>query len=313
MDSSPISRATSLSMAAFEMSLPARLSDLAHTQEQLTTGLRINRPSDDASGYQKARQLESLQQQFQQFEEAITSSRSWLDNTQNSLDNLVDMFSEAHQEGVRALNSTLEQDERDDLAAVIEDFIQGVVEMLNTQNNDQYLYSGTRTSVKPFSVDPLDPTSDAAGVVYYGNTDTLQRHIGPGSTLAVNINGEDVINVDRDGDGAPEYTITESLQAFADALRANDVDAMASGIDQIERSRDHLINLAAEIGSVARRVELTESQLADASLIVSRQQSRVEDTDFAETILEFQRAQTSLQTSLQVTGSILQTTLLSFI
>ena len=313
MDSNPISRATSLSNAAFENVLPNRLNDIARTQEQLSTGLRINRPSDDANGFQQARQLEILQERFTHFEDSITSARSWLGTAQNNLDSLSEVFSEIYQEGVRSLNSTLADDEREEVAQLMEKLFENVVELLNAQNNNEYVFSGTRTSVKPFSVDALDPTSDNAGVVYYGNTDNIHRQIGPGSSLEINLSGEQVWSVDNDLDGTTDFTITESIQSFIDALRANDTEAMSSSLSQIQDSRDHIINQTSSLGSIINRLEISENQLADASVIIAQQQSELEDTDFAETILEFQRAQTSLQTSLQVTSSVLQLTLLNFI
>ena len=313
MDSNPISRATSLSNSSIESVLPTRLADIARTQEQLTTGLRVNRPSDDAHAFQQARQLEILRERFAHYEESITSARSWLDTTQNNLDSLSEVFSEIYQEGVRSLNSTLDDAEREEVAGLLESLFENVLELLNTQNNDEYLYSGTRTSVKPFSVDAADPTSDASGVVYYGNSDDMLRQIGPGSAITVNLSGAEVINVDNDRDGTADFTITESIQSFVDALRANDVDAMTSSLSQIQNSRDHLINLTSKIGAVVNRVDISENQLTDASVVIAQQQSDIEDTDFAETILEFQQAQTSLQTSLQVTSSVLQLTLLNFI
>ena len=313
MDSNPISRATSLSNSSIESLLPSRLADIARTQEQLTTGLRVNRPSDDAHAFQQARQLEILRERFDHFEESITSARSWLDTTQNNLDSISEVFSELYQEGVRSLNSTLDDPEREEVAGLMESLFENIIELLNTQNNDEYIYSGTRSSVKPFSVDATDPTSDASGVVYYGNADTLQRQIGPGSTLAINLAGSEVIEVDNDLDGTTDFTITESIQSFIDALRANDVDAMTASLSQIQSSRDHVINLTAKVGAVVNRLDISENQLTDASVVIAQQQSTLEDTDFAETILEFQRAQTSLQTSLQVTSSILQLTLLNFI
>ena len=313
MDSNPISRATSLSSTAFENLLPNRLHDIARTQEQLTTGLRINRPSDDANGFQQARQLDILQQRFSHYEDSITSARSWLGTAQNNLDSLSDVFSEIYQEGVRSLNSTLEEGEREEVAQLMERLLENVVELLNAQNNNEYVFSGTRTSVKPFSIDAADPTSDGAGVVYYGNTENIFRQISPGSSLEINLTGEEIWSVDNDLDGTRDFTITESVQSFINALRANDTDAMSSSLSQIQDSRDHVINQTSTIGSIVNRLEISENQLADASVVLAQQQSEIEDTDFAETILEFQRAQTSLQTSLQVTSSVLQLTLLNFI
>ena len=313
MDSSPLSRAASLSSSSLADNLNPRLRDLASAQEKLSTGLRVNRPSDDASAFQKARQLELLEHRYEQYNRSITDARSWLDHTQQNLDLISDVYSEAYEQGVRATNSTLTADEREDMAGALEALLENVVELLNQRAGEEYLYSGTRTAVKPFAVDPADPTRDGADVVYYGNLDTVARQIGPDASLTVNIDGGRVLNVDEDADGTADFTATESLQNLIDALRNNDLDAMKTGISQIESSRDHFISLGAEIGGVVNRLDLSESQLAEATLAITRQRSDEEEVDLAEALLEFQRAQTNLQTSLQITSRLLETSLLNFI
>jgi flagellar hook-associated protein 3 FlgL len=300
-------------MASLDDSVAAKMNEVARNQERLTTGRRVNRSSDDASAFQRARQLESLQSRFEQFELSIIDARAWLDSTQENIDNLADVFAQAYEKGVRAVNSTLQPDEREDVAREIESLLQTTLDYLNAKTGDDYLHAGTRTTIKPFNIDPLDPTADGAGVVYYGNNEQIQRQIGPSSSLRLNIEGQQLIGVDHDGDSVTDFTVTESLQGFIDALRAGDDAAIKTGIDQIQASRNHFINRGAEMGALVSRINLSESQLADAGLILAEQRSLAEDTDYAETILDFQRAQSGLQTSLQITSSILQTSLLNFL
>ena len=313
MQSSPISRAASLSMARLDENIPMKLRDIARTQEQLSSGLRVNRASDDAHSFEQARELELLQRRFEQFEDSISSARVWLDHTQENMDNLADIFAQAYEQGIRAFNTTLDEAEREDMAQFFESMITTTVDALNNRGAESFLHAGSRTSVQPFQVDPLDPTADRAGVVYYGNDARLTRQIGPGSSMAVNISGLEVWNVDENRDGVSEFTATESLQDMIDALRAGDQDALKTAIDRVESARDHFINQGAEIGAVIGRLNLSETQLADATLSLSKHQSQLEDADYAETILEFQKAQSSLSTSLQITGTLLQTSLLNFI
>lgn len=313
MDSSPLSRAASLSQATLSDNLASKMRDLAQAQEKMNTGLRVNRASDDASAFQKARQLEVLEHRYEQYERSISDARSWLDHTQQNLDLLTDVFSEVYQEAVRATNSTLTESEREDMAGVMESLMENVINLLNSKAGEEYLYSGTRTATQPFGKDAGNPGADGADVVYYGNNDTVSRQIGPDANLNVNLDGNRVLNVDKDRDGAADFTATESIQDMIDALRANDVDGMKSAIGNIESSRDHIINLGAELGGIINRLDLSESQLVEAKLAVTRQRSDEEEVDVAEAILEFQRAQTTFQTSLQLTSTLLQNSLLNYI
>ena len=276
MQSSPISRAASLSMANIDEQVPVKLRDLARTQEQISSGLRINRSSDDSSAFEAARELELLKRRFEQYEDSISSARVWLDHTQENMDNLADVFAQAYEQGVRAVNNSLQVDEREDMAQYFENLIETTVALLNSEEADEFLHAGSRTSVQPFAIDPADVTADGAGVVYYGNTAELNRQIGPGSSIRVNIPGGEVLNVDEDRDGTSDFTATESLQNMVDALRANDIDAIKTAIDRLQSSRDHFINKGAEIGAVINRLDLSQTQLADANITLTRHQSDLE-------------------------------------
>ncbi|MEZ4702867.1 MAG: flagellin [Rhodothermales bacterium] len=313
MESSAVSRAMSLSSVAFQGTLLNKQRELSVAQEQLASGLRINRASDDAAGYARARQFEQLQNRYDQYERTMSVARSWIDHTQANLEGLSNLFSEAYQSSVGAANETLDQGERDAIATLIDTLKESTIDLLNEQVDDEYLYAGTRSTVKPFAVDPIDPTADGAGVVYYGNDQPRPRAIGPETTLDVAVSGTQVFNVDRDGDGTADYTLTEALQNLSDALRANDTVAIAQNVEVVKGAMDHIVELAAEVGTKGNKLTLAENQLIDAGVTVAQHRSTIEDADFAETIITLQKAQADLQNSLQVASRVLDLSLLNYI
>jgi flagellar hook-associated protein 3 FlgL len=313
MESSAVTRALSLATVAFEGTILDRQRELARAQEQLATGLRINHASDDAAGYARARQFEQLQNRYDQYERSMAVARSWIDHASDNLEGLSVLFEEAYESSVGATNETLDQGERDAIATQIESLLASTIDLLNEQVDEEYLYAGTRATVKPFAVDAADPTADGADVVYYGNDQPRPRAIGPDITLDVAVSGTEVWNVDRDGDGTTDYTITEALQTLADALRANDTTAITSSVEQVKAAFDHLVELAAEVGTKGNTLTLAESQLLDAEVTLAQHRSRIEDADFAETIISLQQAQVDLQSSLQIAGRILDISLLDYI
>ena len=119
--------------------------------------------------------------------------------------------------------------------------------------------------------------------------------------------------MDRDGDGAYEYTITEALQNLSDALRANDTDAIAASVGEVQGAVDHLIELASQVGAKGNKLTLSENQLLDAEVTIAQHRSRIEDADFAETIIDLQQAQADFQNSLEITGRVLSISLLDYI
>lgn len=293
-----IAREQSLYASNANASLATLRRDLAGLQEQLATGLRVNRPSDDPSAYAQARMLESLDQRYAQYGRAIGDARQWVNQTGNELGTLTERFTEAYEEGLRALNGTLNDDNREALAGRIESLLAEVVDGLNAKSGGEYLFAGNRSTTEPFAEDGT-PTGNVGG--------DRRRTIGPSTDLVINVSGERVLDT---GEG---FTITESLQNMIAALRGDDTVSLDAAVGQVIVARDHLIDVAAESGAVARRLDNAELQIQDASIEANRRRAEIEEVDYVETITRFQQAQTTLEAALRTTASAVQTTLLDYL
>ncbi|MEM1042289.1 MAG: flagellin [Bacteroidota bacterium] len=305
MISSRIARQESLYVSYANSAIPGIRRDLAGFQEQLITGRRVNRPSDDPVAFAQARMLESLDERYAQYGRTIDSSRLWVNRTSDELSNLTERFAEAYEEGLQALNDTLNEGDREAIAGRVEALLDEVIDGLNAQSGSEYLFAGTRTTTAPFDEDGA-PTGDLSGA--------RNRQIGPNTELAINISGEQVLDP---GEG---FTIVESLQNLADALRGADIGVpgdepsdLAEAVGQVGTARDHLIDLGAALGATARRLTTAEYQLQNASIETERRRSELEDADYFETVTAFQQAQTTLEAALATTASITQTTLLDYL
>lgn len=300
MPSVNLARERSLYTAFSEHAVQARQMELARLQEQLSSGKRIRRPSDDPSAYAEARQMELLHDRYAQYMRSIQSSQSWVDHTQGALDRLAELYTQAYEQGVRMNSPTFSQSDRDAQADELESLLTNVVDLLNTRVGNEYVFAGSRTTEQPF-------TAVAATVTYSGNADGRQRHIGRDLTMNINIDGQTV------HDTSQGFTITEALQGLVDALRSGDQSNLDAAIDQVSIARDHLIDLGGEAGSMANRLDLAERQLTDASFMVESRRSELEDLDFAEALAAFQQTQIGLQAAVRVASSVLNTTLLDYL
>ena len=300
MPSINLARERGLYTAFSEHALQARQMELARLQEQLSSGERIQRPSDDPSAFTEARQMELLHNRYAQYMRSITSSQSWVDHTQVGLDKLADLFTEAYERGVRINNATFSAGDREAEATKLEAILENIVDVLNTRAGDEYVFAGSRTTVKPFTL--------AANVVTYnGNNGSRERHIGRDLNMTINIDGQTLHDT---GQG---YTVTEAVKNLIDAIRAGTPAGIDTAIGQVAVSRDHIIDRGGEAGSMANRLELAGQQLTDASLMVEARRSRLEDLDFAEAMMNFQNTQVGLQAAVRVASSVLNTTLLDYL
>ena len=295
-----LSRERSLSTAASERALDLARRDLARLQEQMSTGRRVNRASDDAPAYAQARQMERLSNRYAQYLRSIDGAQSWVDHTQDALNGIADRLAEAFERGLRTKSESFNADNLDAEASRIESILAEAVDTLNGKHGDAYIFAGTNTTVRPFDQTP-------GGVVYNGNGAGIARQIGDDQRLDINIAGDSV------HDTGAGFTITESLQDLADAMRSGDVTLMEAALERVATSRDHVIDKGAEAGGIANRMDLAATQLRDATLRVETRRSQLEDVDMAEAIMDYQRTQTSFEAALKVTASVLQTSLLDYL
>lgn len=295
-----LSRERSLSTTGSERALQTLQRDLARFQEQMSTGLRVNRASDDATAFAQARKMERLNNRYEQYLRSIDSSHSWVNHTQDNLDEIADRITEAYERGIRAASNVYDPADRDAEATRLEGIIDEVVDLLNARDGDEYIFAGSRSTARPFDI-------VAGAVVYNGNGAGRTRRIGDDQQIDINISGDRVL------DTGAGFTITQSIQDLADAVRSGDPAQLQTGLDRIITARDHVFDLGAEAGGIANRLDLAATQLRDASLRVESQRSQFEDVDMTEAIMEYQRAQTGYQAALKVTASVLQTSLLDYL
>lgn len=283
----------SLSQVGTERALPRARAELDRLGTQLATGYRIQRPSDDPSGYTQAKALGRLQERLAQYGRGIDAASLWVDRTQVELDGLADLFSEAHETGLRAANGVLDAEE---MALQIESVRDEVIARLNATSAGEHLFAGNQTTTPPVNGDGTLAGGDVSG--------RREREVAPGVRLAINTVGA----LEVDGVGAPER-----LQALADAIRAGDRDAIAGALDGVDAGVKHYISLGARNGTVARNLQNARAAIESQDLVVGEQRAAIEEVDLAEVMGAIQRRQTGLEAALRATASTVQQTLLDYL
>jgi flagellar hook-associated protein 3 FlgL len=81
-------------------------------QQELSTGKRINQPSDDPYGLYQSLTLTSLKNTLSQYNSNLTYAKQFLDESSNALTGVNNMTGQAYQLAVQAANSTTSQDAR---------------------------------------------------------------------------------------------------------------------------------------------------------------------------------------------------------
>lgn len=298
-----IARERSLYTSTADTNLPVQQRELARLREQVSTGKKINRPSDDAAGFARARRMEALTNQYAQYERNIDAARGWTTATQQHLNELSDLYMTAREEGVRAANAARlnSQEERDVMAGRLESLREEAITHFNARYGDEYLFAGNRTNEKPFDTDGQPSTA------YADISGDRTREIHRDQRLKINTDGAELHDT---GEG---YTVISAFDNLIDAVRNGDENDLQAALGEMKTSQHHLVDLGAEAGTRAERLTMAREQLQGATLQAQTRQSELEDADLMETITRLQKTQGALEAALKVTASVRQTSLLDYL
>lgn len=330
-----VARQLSVSDTAAERNRSQLRLDEAQLREQLTTGKEINRPSDDPGGFDRARKLDAATDELAQYERSIGASRQWVNATERSVSSIQESFVQAREKGLQAANDTVSESDRSAIADELRSIRDTVINELNTQVGDEYIFAGNATLEAPFDEEGNLQNGD------YGTIDGERtRAIGPDETLQINVTGEEIHKLGEDADNNGDtVSIIDALDSLIDAVDPNvnldedspnpidtgDIDpvfdddpedtteAIQNGLQAVEAARDHVNSIGSEVGATAQRLDAAEDSLQDVSLELENRRSDLEDADFAEAITELENRQTRLQAALQVTSQTNDLSLLNFI
>ncbi|QQR67365.1 MAG: hypothetical protein IPI25_03855 [Candidatus Brocadia sp.] len=110
------------------------LKKMQEIQEKLSTGKRINRPSDDPSGARKVLGLKAEELKFQQFSENAEVAKERMNYTFNSLENIQEILTKIKELGIQGSNDEIGQSERKVISNELNELLESVLQYSNTDD-----------------------------------------------------------------------------------------------------------------------------------------------------------------------------------
>ena len=292
-------RVTTLTLTRGVLDDVARASTrLARTQQKLSSGKELTRPSDDPSAVARALQLRTEMEGAQQFQRNVGEAQGWADVSDSALETVGEALQRARELVIQGGSGALGLEQRKAIATEVRGLIDTIKQAGNASYGGRYIFAGSATGTAPFALGASD--------VYGGNTDQIGRQIGPGVTLPINIDGRTAIGDDDEG-------LLAALRGVVAHLDANDADALTADAAVLDTSMDQLNAVRARVGATVNRLEVAAGRLAEYEGTTLKLLSDTEDADFAKAMIDFSVQQSALQAGLKAGASIVQNSLLDFL
>ena len=259
-------------------------------QDQLSTGKRINKPSDDPVIASRGMFYRSTVLEIDQYKRNASDGLSWIEITDEALAQVTNALQRVRELTVQGSNSTYEQTSLDAIANEVEQLRAHIGEISNTTLGDRYIFAGTETKTKPF---------DGSQFVNK-NSQEIKWEVGQGSFMKVNVNGSDLY---------PDI-LTTLDNIVVDLRSGKNPGDHLTGVDQ---QLDHVLQERAVVGSNMNRMEMMLSRLEKTEITAKKMLSETEDADIAQVITELMAQENVQRAALSAGARIIQPTLVDFL
>ncbi|WP_339147863.1 MULTISPECIES: flagellar hook-associated protein FlgL [unclassified Sutcliffiella] len=264
--------------------------------EQLSTGKKISRPSDDPVVAMKGMYYRTNLTELEQYKRNLSESYAWMENSEAALDHVQSVMHRARELVVQGSNDTYSPEDRQAMAKEIEQLKHDFVQVANTQVAGKYIFNGTAID-KPRITDANDPMSVSM------ENSPFEVEVSRGIKLQSNINADNVFNKDM-------IEIWNGLQS---ALESSDTDALKSLMGRFDKAADAISAERSELGARYNRLEMVDNRIGYQEVVATRILSDNEDADIEKVITNLTMQESVHRASLGVGARVIQPSLLDFL
>ncbi|AYN94981.1 flagellar hook-associated protein 3 [Pseudomonas sp. LTJR-52] len=158
--------------------------DITKTQQQISSGSRIQTPADDPVGSAQLLQLKQQEALLGQYSANMTTAANSLNQEESVLSSMGNVLQRARELTLQAGDGSLTDDDRKAVSDELGQIQEQLLTLMNSKDaSGNYIFAGSKTGTVPF-VKNSDGTYS-----YQGDQNTLSLQVSDSSTLPTNDNG----------------------------------------------------------------------------------------------------------------------------
>lgn len=263
---------------------------LGKLQTKAATAKKFQSASDNPIAARSALTLRSSLESAQAYAQTAQTTDDWMTATEATMAQMETLAGKAIDLALKGISDGNDGN-RPLLGEEIDVLLQQALETANTTHQGEYLFAGYKTKTTPFTIQPGTPDT----ITYNGDAGLIQRSLGTGNAITVNIDGD--------------ATFTPLLTAFIaarDALNADDAVATQAAVTNLQNAFQGEIQARSLNGLRLRQVRTAQTRLEDTQTFLTKQLSQAENADMVETVTLLNQQETTYQTVLEVGRRTLQ-------
>lgn len=288
-------------MADLQQSIATAAADMARHQLELSTGRRVNAPSDDPNAACAAVTERTEMAATDQYQASADSASSRLSVVDSALSALVNQATAAQSALLSARSSTAKPAQIEAAASNLESIRDSVVSLMNTRFRGTYVFSGNNSTVAPYT------TTGGTISSYQGGSGSVNVDVDRQTSVQIGFSADQILK------GTDPKDLIRVLDDLATSVRSGDDGAMQAGTTALESAFARLTTTQTKVGNDMAQIDTQKQQLTARHLSSQARLSTLEDADLSKTVTDMNRADIAYQAALKAVANASQNTLLDYL
>ncbi|HWC00854.1 MAG TPA: flagellin [Bryobacteraceae bacterium] len=291
-----------------DMSRIAASTDRA--QRQLSSGLRVEQPSDGPDQVSQILRVRASLAQVQSRQENLADAKTLTDTAEQALQSAVQVIERASVLASQAVTGTADADSRQAIVQEVQALQQQLVGLSQTSIAGRYVFSGDQDQSPAYSLDTSQPNGVERLLTAPA---TRQIEDATGMPFVMGRTAQEIFDHRNADDTLADDNVFAALQTLSAALANNDEDGLNASVSALACAGDYLNQQLAFYGAVQNRIAASTTQADQLVLQHKAQLSSLEDADLTSAILELQQSSMQQEAALAAQAQAPRTSLFDFL
>jgi flagellar hook-associated protein 3 FlgL len=265
-------------------------------QSQVTSGKKLNRPSDNPSGASDVVRIDTERATNAQYIDNAATAQSRLQIADSTLDGVQQTLDRIRSLGLLADTSTASSSISTEEIAGLRDQL---LSYANTAYDGQFIFAGSNTDSAAY-VKASDGT-----VSYAGDSQVMKLQIGDVTTLQTQVPGDQLFTAGVD--------VFKTVSDLSTAMASGDRSAIRTQVANLEQFIQIVSSARTKLGGLINEAAATQNELKQSDLSQVAHLSQLQDADMAQALTEFSQSQTALQAATAVGARVSSISILDYL
>lgn len=270
-------------------------------QEQLSSGSKLTKPSDDPVASVKGMGYRTTLAKNEQYTRNMNEVNSWLDTTDSTLSEVNKALQRVKDIVTQAANDTNTPEDREAMQKEVDQLRMQIRDLANTQQGGKYLFAGTATDQPLFADSSVNADANDPLPTLGGNDNSVDIEIYEGITFQINENARGLFE-----------GIDKMMQQVQQGLKGTGAD-LSNLVGTVSAQTDKVLEMQAGVGAKQNRIDVMTDRLSSQKINVTKQISNNEDVEYEDAITQLITEESIHRAALSVGAKIIQPTLVDFL